>query len=150
MSYASEHGDTFLNVEACNVFGARLDADTVVLGASDGRRISSVNRATQRMHLMRCAGPSSQLPRIRRVGTSIKGGPLLDQRIRIRDGGNLPTDPATPERNRDLIRTATGRILGAGAVPVLLGGDDSDPVFCGIRGPWAGHHRADRRASGLA
>lgn len=54
---------------------------------------------------------------------------LLDKtRMRVFDAGNLLTDPKTPKANRDAIRTATKAILAAGAVPVLLGGDDSVPI----------------------
>ena len=44
------------------------------------------------------------------------------------DAGDLPIDPGDAEGNRGRIRQATSRILAAGAVPVLLGGDDSLPI----------------------
>jgi agmatinase len=58
---------------------------------------------------------------------------------RVADGGDVPTDPGDAAGNRARIEAAVGRVLGAGAVPVLLGGDDSLPVpmlgaFAG-RGP---------------
>jgi agmatinase len=57
----------------------------------------------------------------------------------VADGGDVATDPADAAGNRARIAEAVGRVLGAGAVPVLLGGDDSLPVpmlgaFAG-RGP---------------
>lgn len=55
------------------------------------------------------------------------GGPLLPQGRRLADLGDLlPDDRA--EVNRDRIQGATRRILGAGAIPILIGGDDSVPI----------------------
>ena len=41
------------------------------------------------------------------------------------DAGDLPQDPNDPSANRSRIFGAVGRILDIGAVPVLIGGDDS-------------------------
>jgi agmatinase len=48
----------------------------------------------------------------------------------IVDCGDIPTDPADAAGNRQRITQATRAILDAGAVPVVLGGDDSVPI------PW--------------
>ncbi len=47
---------------------------------------------------------------------------------RICDAGDLEGNPATPEENRTRITAAVARILEAGAVPVVVGGDDSVPI----------------------
>jgi agmatinase len=57
-----------------------------------------------------------------------QNGPLLAGDLTVRDAGNIMTKPATPGRNRELIRAATRAILDVSAVPVLLGGDDSVPI----------------------
>ena len=44
------------------------------------------------------------------------------------DCGDVATDTADPEGNRARIAAATAKVLAAGAVPVLLGGDDSVPI----------------------
>jgi len=44
------------------------------------------------------------------------------------DAGDLAVREGDPEGNRRLIREAVGRVVAAGAVPVLLGGDDSLPI----------------------
>ena len=44
------------------------------------------------------------------------------------DCGDVPTDARDPEGNRARIRTEVRRILHAGAVPIILGGDDSVPI----------------------
>jgi agmatinase len=44
------------------------------------------------------------------------------------DGGDIPVAEDDPEGNRRLIRDAVAEVLESGAVPVLLGGDDSLPI----------------------
>ncbi len=57
------------------------------------------------------------------------GGPLLaDSAFRLLDAGNLPTTADDGTGNRQLIREATAAIVAAGAVPIMLGGDDSTPI----------------------
>lgn len=56
-------------------------------------------------------------------------GPLLgDGTCRIADLGNLPTKSKDGKSNRKLIETQTRKILEAGAVPLMFGGDDSTPI----------------------
>ena len=56
-------------------------------------------------------------------------GPLLgDGDFRVVDAGNLGTSATDGDGNRQLIREATAQIIGAGAIPVMLGGDDSTPI----------------------
>jgi len=56
------------------------------------------------------------------------GQPLLDHGLPICDLGNLATKPREGAKNRKLIETCTRRILDAGAVPIMFGGDDSVPI----------------------
>lgn len=56
-------------------------------------------------------------------------GPLLaDSGFVLADAGNLETRPDDGPGNRDLIRAATEQIVSSGAVPVMIGGDDSTPI----------------------
>ena len=57
----------------------------------------------------------------------------------------------TPRQSHANIEFAVRKILAAGALPVVLGGDHSvnDPVHPRLRRPAADPHRADRRAPGL-
>jgi len=55
-------------------------------------------------------------------------GPIVERGLRFADLGNLPTKPKAGAANRDLIEACTHRILEAGTVPVMLGGDDSTPI----------------------
>lgn len=56
------------------------------------------------------------------------GGPLLRHGLKIADLGNLPTTARSGANNRKLIEACTRRILEAGAVPIMFGGDDSTPI----------------------
>lgn len=57
------------------------------------------------------------------------GGPLLGETgYRIADAGDLQTESQDGPGNRALIREATGQIVARGAIPVMIGGDDSVPI----------------------
>jgi len=57
------------------------------------------------------------------------GGPLLgDGNFTVADAGNLKTSPLGGNGNRQLIRQATAQIIATGAIPVMIGGDDSTPI----------------------
>jgi len=56
-------------------------------------------------------------------------GPLLgDGSFTVADAGNLKTSPLDGDGNRHLIRQATAQIIESGAIPVMIGGDDSTPI----------------------
>lgn len=58
------------------------------------------------------------------------GGPLLgkNQQFRFADLGDLPTQPKQAARNRRMIEDCTRAILTNGAMPIMIGGDDSTPI----------------------
>lgn len=62
------------------------------------------------------------------------GRPVALPDVHLLDGGDLTIDPARPADNRDAISGAVKSVVGQGAVPVLLGGDDSIPypVLCAL------------------
>ncbi len=54
------------------------------------------------------------------------GGPLLnDSNIRVYDCGDVPGDPSDPVGNQRRSQEMIRAIINAGAVPIVLGGDDS-------------------------
>lgn len=53
------------------------------------------------------------------------GSLLGDGRLRAFDLGDVETDPAAPADNRRNIEAVTRAVRNAGAVPILIGGDDS-------------------------
>lgn len=56
------------------------------------------------------------------------GGATVPEGIVAVDLGDVEWDADEPEANRDRIRAACVAVLAAGAVPVVLGGDDSIPI----------------------
>lgn len=56
------------------------------------------------------------------------GGPMLKGGFKIADLGDLKTKPTDGPGNRRLIRARTVEILSAGAIPIMIGGDDSTPI----------------------
>ncbi|MEO8266215.1 MAG: arginase family protein [Ilumatobacteraceae bacterium] len=56
------------------------------------------------------------------------GGPMLVEGTTAADLGDVPWDDTVHEANRAAIRHACETVLAAGAVPVVLGGDDSIPI----------------------
>jgi agmatinase len=58
------------------------------------------------------------------------GGPLLgkDHKFRFGDLGDLPTQSKQATRNRRMIEETTRTILANGALPIMIGGDDSTPI----------------------
>ncbi|MFN0115971.1 MAG: arginase family protein [Paracoccaceae bacterium] len=53
------------------------------------------------------------------------GGAILPPGRRAADAGMLAVTPADPAANRRRIRAAVGQVLAGGAVPFVIGGDDS-------------------------
>lgn len=56
------------------------------------------------------------------------GAPVLPFGAKAVDAGDLAMDATDASGNRDRLRAAVAQILAAGAVPVLIGGDDSLPI----------------------
>ena len=57
------------------------------------------------------------------------GGPVLGEGgFQFLDAGDLPTVAGDGEGNRAKIREAAAAIIAAGAVPIMIGGDDSVPI----------------------
>ena len=118
-------GDTFLGLPRGDLDAP--DADIVVFGADCATPYATVGPYCAGGAQAIRAGSADYAGDVTRVNFDL-GGPILPVGVRAVDAGDVMVDPAEASVNRDKIRAATGRILGAGAVPVLLGGDDSVPI----------------------
>jgi agmatinase len=120
---------TFLGVEACGLTTTMPAADVVLFAASDATPyvVGRTSHAAKAPDFIRRALRHYESD-LTRWDFDQEAELLAPTKLRVLDGGNLVTDPATPESNRDVIRSTTQAVLSAGAVPILLGGDDSVPI----------------------
>lgn len=116
---------TFLGVPRGDLGGA-LNADVAIIGAPHatpyvpGRRSHAADGpAAMRAAMGRFEGWHDHYD-------FDFGGPVHEGAVV--DCGDLPGDPADPEGNRASITGAVRTVLEAGAVPVVLGGDDAVPI----------------------
>lgn len=115
--------ETFLGLPRRGEAGAEAPA-VVLLGAGAGTPYPSVGAY--------CAGGPAAIRAAAAAYSGTRshwnwdlGGPLLPPGVVAADAGDLPTRADDPEGNRARIAAAVGGILAEGAVPLLLGGDDS-------------------------
>lgn len=118
--------DTFLGLPRCRDL-SRISAQMVLLGADGCTPYPAVG--------FYCAGGPAA---IRGAGAAYAanlahmnfdlGGPVFPAGVSAVDAGDLPQTENDPEGNRARIFGAVSQILDRGAVPLLIGGDDSLPI----------------------
>jgi len=121
---------TFGGLPACkNV--AKLTADIAIIGVPHGTpsyrmgepsysaRAPVAIRAASRVH--------GDLP-IHNYDFDLGGSLLNESDIRVVDCGDVPGNPLDPAGNRQRATDTIRAIINAGAVPIVLGGDDSVPI----------------------
>jgi len=134
-------GSTFLGFPGVP-FGAltRGSADIAILGIPHG-----VPYAAPGWTAGCAAAPAAVRARSERLARFIDhhdfdlDGPMLARspRLRVIDGGDVPGDPADGPGNAARAEAAVAGLLAAGALPIILGGDDSIPIPV-LRG-YSGH-----------
>ena len=118
---------TFLGLDACDDL-AKLDAPVAILGVPGATPYRTVGAY--------CAGaPGALRASAARMAANIDrynfdlGGPMYPEGSRRAvDAGDLAYDPSDFAANRSHIRNSIETILERGAVPIVLGGDDSVPI----------------------
>jgi agmatinase len=126
--FGGEETGTFLGVEACVVSELRQgDADVVVIGAPCATPYVSVGPYCK-------AAPEA----IRRASSTYSshrqhwnfdlGGVAIPTGSIVLDGGDVSWDEHDAAGNRERITAVCRQILAIGAVPIVLGGDDSIPI----------------------
>ena len=121
---------TFLDLPTADL--ETLDhARIVVFGASEGSPYAIGERshaadapAALRKASAQFAGALGQYD----FDTDLTLFPAKDDRRGCVDIGDVPTNPWDAAGNRERIADTTRRILDRGAIPILLGGDDSVPI----------------------
>jgi len=119
---------TFAGLPACANIGD-ISADIAIIGVPHGT-LYSLDKASH------CAQAPAAIRRAaQRYANMIDhhdfdlGGPLLNNRnIRVVDCGDLPGDPFDSAGNQRRTAEMIRSVLKVGAVPIVLGGDDSVPI----------------------
>ena len=119
--------DTFMGLPACDDLD-NLTAKIAILGAPSITPYRSVGAyCTKAPRAIRDA-IVPYAANIHHVDFDL-GGPLFpDGIVSAVDCGDLPFDDHDFAKNRDALRAAVGKMLDVGAVPVIIGGDDSVPI----------------------
>ena len=117
---------TFLSFESATS-GELQGADIVVIGAPCATPYVSVGPYCKDAPAA-IRGASSSYSRTREHHNFDLGGPIMVDGTVAVDIGDVPWDDTAHEANRAAIRHTCEQVLAAGAVPIVLGGDDSIPI----------------------
>ncbi len=107
-----------------------MDADFAVIGLPHGVPYDEAGAATTA-----ALAPGAVRERSERYGAFRShhdfdtGGEMLPANVRLVDVGDVVSEPGDGKGNADRATAAMRALLGRGAVPVVLGGDDSTPPF---------------------
>lgn len=124
--FGSGPAETFLGLPKCRDL-SRLAAPIVLVGADGCTPYPSVGFYCAGGPAAIRAAASVYAANLAHVNFDL-GGPMLPEGVEAVDAGDLPQDEADPQGNRARIFGAIGQILDKGAVPILIGGDDSLPI----------------------
>lgn len=124
---ASGAAKTFLGLETCDNLGA-LTAPVAIIGAPCATPYASVGAYCRNGPDALRKATSILTANVDRHDFDLGGKLFPAPHLRPVDCGNLPFDEGDAAGNRSHIRAAITGILDRGAVPVLLGGDDSVPI----------------------
>ena len=124
--FDADDSGTFLGLPSATLSDLR-GADVVVMGAPCATPYLSVGPyCKDAPAAIRAA--SSAYSRTREHHNFDLGGPLLVEGTSAVDIGDVPWDETAHDANRAAIRHSCEVVLAAGAVPIVLGGDDSIPI----------------------
>ncbi|HWK65913.1 MAG TPA: arginase family protein [Rhizobiaceae bacterium] len=125
--FGATETNTFLGLESCEDL-ATLSAPVALLGVPCATPYAAVGAYCRNAPDALRQATAPMTANVDRHDFD-HGGPVFpDPKLRPVDCGNLPFDEADGAGNRQAIAAAVGQILDRGAVPVLMGGDDSIPI----------------------
>jgi len=124
--YGGGSGETFLGLPRCRDL-SRLEARIALIGAGTATPYAGVGAYCMGGPAAIRAGAAPYAANLGHVNFDL-GGPVLPEGVAAVDAGDLEQAEDDPAGNRGRIFGAVSRILDRGAVPVVLGGDDSVPI----------------------
>ncbi len=127
MMFGAQGVETFLGIPSCPDLGD-LDAKAAILGVPCATPYASVGPYCSEAPDAIRASIGHYAPNVGHFDFDLGGALLPDGAAGAVDCGNLGFDENDPEANRDLIRSSVAKIVDKGAVPIVLGGDDSIPI----------------------
>ena len=114
----------FMGLPGTSTLGAREGAGIVLIGAPSATPYASVGAYCAEGPAAIRAAAAAYAANLGHVNFDL-GRPILPAGRVAVDAGDLPCDPARPAEARALIADAVGAVVGRGAVPIVIGGDDS-------------------------
>jgi len=117
-------GETFMGLPRADL--SALAADVVILGADGCTPYPSVGHYCAGGPAAIRAGAAAYAANLSHMNFDI-GGPV-EGAARVVDAGDLVISATDAAANRATVARAVGKVIDAGAVPVLIGGDDSLPI----------------------
>ena len=118
---------TFLGVDECTIETLPSGCDVVVIGAPCATPYEWVGPYCQHGPTAIRYSSGTYASTRDHYNFDLHGQPVPDGAIVV-DVGDLAWGVTTAELNRNTIRAGVRRVLDAGAVPIVLGGDDSIPI----------------------
>ena len=125
--FAAGEVETFLGLPRCED-PSRIDARVAILGVpsvTPYRRVGAYCANAPRAIRDAVAGYAANL---HHVDFDLGGAIFPDGVVDAVDCGDMPCDDEDFARNRSRLAALVGGLLDRGAVPVLIGGDDSVPI----------------------
>lgn len=118
---------SFMGLPRCKKL-KKLEADVAIIGAPCASPYPSVGPYCRTAPAAIRSAMASYAGALYHMDFDL-GGPLLgDGKTKVVDCGDIEYDPDDAKKNRKRIRKAIRKIVKAGAVPIVLGGDDSIPI----------------------
>ncbi len=124
--FGAQGVDTFMGLPRCEDLAA-LQARVALIGAGAITSYASVGAYCAGAPAAIRAGAAAYAANLGHMNFDL-GGVTLPVPDAAADCGDLPVVDGEGERNRQIVRDAVAAVLDRGAVPVLLGGDDSLPI----------------------
>lgn len=125
--FGAEAATTFLGVDQHPLDALPTGVDVVVFGAPCATAYEWVGPYCKDAPAAIRGASTTYATTRHHMNFDLGGQPVPDGRLVV-DAGDLPFDAADSPGNRDRIRSACRAVLDAGAVPVVMGGDDSIPI----------------------
>lgn len=125
--FGAEAATTFLGVDQHPLDALPTGVDVVVFGAPCATAYAWVGPYCKDAPAAIRGASTTYATTRHHMNFDLGGQPVPDGRLVV-DAGDLPFDAADSPGNRDRIRSACRAVLDAGAVPVVMGGDDSIPI----------------------